>query len=241
MLASATASVTTDCNAPTIGSLGLVNAASYSATSISAGSFVTLFGANLSSSTAQPSSLPYPTSLAGISVSIAGEKCGLTYVSPGQINFVVPSDIPPGRYIVSAGAATTEAIITTVSPGIFTVNGNGTGVPLAQVTAILPDGTQVALSPYQCTTTCTIAAMSLPPGTTDVYVVLYGTGFRSLGKAMVGGTLSADVVYSGAVPTYPGLDQMNLHLRGITGLTGLQSVRIQTDGVFSNSVDLQFK
>jgi uncharacterized protein (TIGR03437 family) len=242
VLASASASVTTNCTAPAVGSLGIVNAASYSAVSISAGSFVTLFGANLSASTAQATSLPYPTNLGGASVSIGGELCGIAYASPGQINFIVPSDISPGRYLLSAGSATSEVIVSAVSPGIFTLKGDGTGVPLAQVIGTLSDGTSISLSPYTCNQTCGITPMILPGNLTDLYIVLYGTGFRNLTtvSAVVGST-GADVVFAGAVSQYPGLDQMNLHLKSVSGLTGIQTVQVQANGTYSNTVTLQFQ
>jgi uncharacterized protein (TIGR03437 family) len=243
VLASAVTSVLpTNCTAANINPLGIVNAAGYSAISVAPGSFVTLFGSNLASQTARPTGVPYPTNLGGVSVSIAGEQCGLTYVSPGQINFVMPSDVTPGRYVLTAGSVATEVIVTNVSPGIFTLTGDGKGVPLAQIIEAFSDGTSVTLPPYQCSQTCGISPISLPGNLTDLYIVIYGTGFRNLHSATASlGPLATDVIYAGAVAQYPGLDQMNLHIKNPTGLSGLQNLQITVDGTPSNVVNLQFQ
>jgi uncharacterized protein (TIGR03437 family) len=83
--------------------------------------------------------------------------------------------------------------------------------------------------------------VTLPIGTTALYVVLYGTGIRnaqrvaaSLGQALV------QVPYFGAQLQYPGLDQVNLLVTNSAGLKGRQSLTLLVDDVFSNSVDLLF-
>jgi uncharacterized protein (TIGR03437 family) len=55
------------------------------------------------------------------------------------------------------------------------------------------------------------------------------------------GSTGADVVFAGAVSQYPGLDQMNLHLKSVSGLTGIQTVQVQANGTYSNTVTLQFQ
>ncbi|MBZ5725271.1 MAG: hypothetical protein LAP87_09765 [Acidobacteriia bacterium] len=243
VLASARATVLSpNCTGPAIAPLGIVNAAGYSAVSLSPGSLASVFGSNLSSSTAQASG-SLPTSLGGISVMLAGEQCPLSYVSPSQINFLVPSDIAPGRYVLTIGLATSDVILTPVSPAIFTLKGDGTGVPIASVIGWLNDGSSVSLPPYQCDNTgCRVVPIVLPANLTDLYIVLYGTGiknFRNISAAV--GPIAAEVVFAGAQSQYPGLDQVNLHLKQTTGLTGNQSLRLQVDGVSSNTVGLQFR
>ena len=243
-LASARASVTgANCTGPSIAPLGLVNAASYNANSLAPGSLATAFGANLSLGTAQASGTNYPTSLGGVSVMLAGQACPLWYVSAGQVNFAVPSNLAPGRYTLAIGSAASEVLITNVSPGIFTLKGDGTGVPLTTVTGVTNDGNQVPLPAYLCNSGgCAATPIALPDALTDLYIVLYGTGIRNYRSisAMVG-QLPADVVYVGAQSQFPGLDQVNLHLKGPLGFSGAQSLRLQVDGAYSNSVTLQFQ
>jgi uncharacterized protein (TIGR03437 family) len=243
-LASAVVSVLqSNCASPSISPRGIVNAASFGTISVAPGSLATVFGTNLSSATASANVTPYPTSLGGISVSLSGELCPISYVSPTQVNFVIPSDAPAGRYLLTVNGATSDLLVTAVSPGIFTLNGNGAGVPLASVLAVAADGTTTTLSPYQCSSSgCAIAPMKLPPNVTTVYIVLYTTGVRNVkGIAASVGSVAAEVVYFGAIPVYPGVDQVNLRVSNVGSLSGHQSLILLTDGIFSNSVDLLFQ
>lgn len=237
VLGSALASVgAADCTSPTIAAGGIVNAASYASISVAPGSLATVFGSNLSASVAQAAP-PFPTTLASVGVSLSGEQCQLSFVSPGQINLLIPSDLTPGRYLLTTQTASADLIVTNVSPGIFTYSGNGTGVPVASVTAALSDGTSLSLpiSPGA-------APIALPPNITDLYVVLYGTGIRNfhsisatLGPSMAG------IQFAGPQPQFPGVDQVNLHFNQFAGLTGTQTLLLVVDGVSSNPVTLQFQ
>jgi uncharacterized protein (TIGR03437 family) len=143
---------------------------------------------------------------------------------------------------LSVNSVTADALVTNTSPGIFTVNGAGTGVPAANVIATLNDGSSEALLPYQCGANgCSITPILLPNNLAALYIVLYGTGFRNaLNVSASLGSMSAEVVYSGAVATYPGLDQVNLRVMNPSALTGQQTVVLEADGVFSNTVSLLF-
>jgi uncharacterized protein (TIGR03437 family) len=243
ILASARASVGTNCNVANIAPLGVVNAASYGAHSLAPGSLAALFGSGLSSGTAQAAGSSYPTTLGGASVTLAGVPCPLWYVSPGQINFAVPVGIPPGRYTITTGSAASEVLIADVSPGIFTLKGDGTGVPLTAMTAVLSDGSTLPLSAYQCSAAgCAATAIDLPANVTDLYLILYGTGIRyhTTISATIGGA-PAPVEYVGAQSQFPGLDQVNLHLRGQIHLSGSQALSLKVDGIESNTVQILFR
>ncbi len=121
---------------PTVG--GVVNAASYWAgAGVAPGSIVSIFGTNLASQTASASSLPLPTSLGDVtSVTFGGVAAPLFYVSPEQINALVPSFIldplnnGPSDVVVtnSAGASAQLSVpLVPAQPGIFTTTANGTG------------------------------------------------------------------------------------------------------------------
>ena len=81
---------------------GIVNAASGDLTSIARGSFMTIYGENLGAQAGPPSSLPLPTNLGGATVTITPSgstknyQAYLHFVSPGQINAVMPSAVPAG-------------------------------------------------------------------------------------------------------------------------------------------------
>src|SRR5690606_29286978 len=80
----------------------VVNAASFSE-GVAPGSIATVFGLNLSSSTAEASSFPIPTELGGASLTIGGVAAHILYASENQVNFQVPFEVIPGTAAVVAG------------------------------------------------------------------------------------------------------------------------------------------
>jgi uncharacterized protein (TIGR03437 family) len=83
----------------------------------------TQFGSN----TAQFSTVPVPTNLGDVQVTVNGTQASLFYVSPGQINFVIPWNAPTsGPAEVDVVQVSTQQVLGTavvnmssVSPGIF--------------------------------------------------------------------------------------------------------------------------
>ena len=74
----------------------VVNAASYLG-GVAPGSLATVFGTNLAEAAQSIAPAPsFPTSAAGVAVSVSGVNAPLLYVSPTQINFQVPWETPPG-------------------------------------------------------------------------------------------------------------------------------------------------
>ena len=71
--------------------LGVINAASFAppGNPISPGQFITLFGTGLAKSN-QTAAAPYPATLNGVSVLIGNRPAPIYFVSPGQLNVLVP-------------------------------------------------------------------------------------------------------------------------------------------------------
>lgn len=72
-----------------------------------------------------------PLELEGVRVLIAGIPARLLYVSPRQINFVVPEEIESGvqNLTVQNGSATFNGVadVRSVAPAVFSLNGSGKG------------------------------------------------------------------------------------------------------------------
>ncbi|MBZ5725396.1 MAG: hypothetical protein LAP87_10390 [Acidobacteriia bacterium] len=154
------------CQKPVIFPGGVVNAASY-VQGGSGSSIVSIFGANLSASTATASTVPLPVQLAGTTVTVAGIPAPLFYVSPGQINFQMPSrnssaSGPPG-IVVSTAAGVSDPFLSDLPGrfGIFTLDGSGCG--RGAVLNVKGDGTVSVNSPSN----------SVSPGE---YITVFGTG-----------------------------------------------------------------
>ncbi len=111
-------------SAPYIYPTGIVNAASsvpFTA-EVVPGELISIFGANLATTTAIDPTLP--TGLGGVQVLVNGAPTALRYVSPGQVNAVIPLGIDTGiasiQVINSLGTSNTVSnYVGETQPGIF--------------------------------------------------------------------------------------------------------------------------
>src|SRR5215475_7290702 len=162
--------------------LRIVNAASLTATSVSPGTIITIFGTRLTTGVAYAIDVQKPpVSLGGVTVSIAGTAAALFYVSPTQINAVVDPKTPLGNDNVvvtsQTGAQNGTLTVSTSAPaGLFSLFGTGTrdGAILNAITFLLGDfSTRTANSPtylalfatgvnLSSTPTVTIGGVSVP-------------------------------------------------------------------------------
>jgi uncharacterized protein (TIGR03437 family) len=234
-------------------SAALVQSAAAPSSAVAAGSIASLYGANLAPADAQAVSQPLPATLGGVTLSVvdaagAERSAPLFCVSPGQINFVVPNETVPGpaTFVARNGAATQTALasVASVAPGLFSMNGTGSGV--AAATAILTQaGNPQLQSPvpvFQCTASvCTPVPIRVGIDT-PIYVTFYGTGIRNRGSlanvtATING-MSVPVLYAGPTPGFAGLDQVNVALiPGLRG-SGESLVVLKVDGQTSNTVTI---
>jgi uncharacterized protein (TIGR03437 family) len=220
-------------------------------------SLASIFGANLAAATDRAASQPLPLSLGGISVTVqdaAGTSATapLLYVSPTQINFLMPSGLATGVAtftIAGSGSAPLTAIgaVGQVAPALFSMGGDGSG--LAAATAIRVSAANPAVqSPivlFDCgASPCQGVPIEL--GTdAPVYLTLYATGIRhrsSLDNVLVTiSGISVPVLYAGPQPGFAGLDQINvplpLELRG----SGPANIVLKVDQHQANTVGVDMQ
>ena len=233
-----------------------VQSAAAPSSAVAPNSLASLFGANLAPGTAQAFSQPLPTELGGVTLTVtdaAGTQrnAPLVYVSPGQINFVVPDGVAAGTatFTVTNGSANQVATgaVQPVAPTLFAMNGAGSGVAAATAITVQVANPQLQgpVPVFQCTTSgCVSVPINLGVDT-PVYVTFYGTGIRSRSSlANVTVTIngvSVPVLYAGPTPGYAGLDQVNvglvLSLRG----SGESKVVLTVDGQASNTVTINIQ
>ena len=114
---------------PIIAPGGIVNAASYVAGPIVAGSLTAIFGVGLASSTASSPGTPLPSTLNNVSVTMNGTAVPLLFVSPSQINAQVPwslSGTSQVQVVVmneNGSSLPVSANLADVAPAIFTADG----------------------------------------------------------------------------------------------------------------------
>jgi uncharacterized protein (TIGR03437 family) len=171
----------------------------------------------------------------------------LAYVSPGQINFLIPSGMSPGQasLTLTNGSATLSgtALIRNVAPSLFTADGSGHGVAAAAAIRVT-GANQSAVPVFQCGGgKCSSVPIDLATDV-SVYLTLYGTGIRNHAgdvQCTING-VSAAVPYAGAQGQYAGLDQINVgpvpaSLRG----SGETDLVLTVDGQTSNAARVNFR
>jgi uncharacterized protein (TIGR03437 family) len=175
---------------------GVVNAASYApfTSGVSPGEIVVLYGSNLAPSLKTATSLPLPTSLNGVTVTVNGVAAPIYYVSPTQLSVVIPysayytltTGLPIARIVVTNGTssnAVTE-FMNLSTPGVFTQNASGLGTP----------------SIYHVTAQGFVAVTNSNPAQPGETVVAYLSGLGSTVPSVVEGQ---------AAPTSPPANTVN--------------------------------
>ncbi len=195
------------------------------------------------------STLPVPTTLGDVQVLVAGVLSPLIYVSPSQINFMIPSSTPVGSDLVEfqvVKASTNQVLasflyrIDPFSPGLFTRDASGSG----QLSAVnedfsINDGTH--------------------PAKAGSIISLYGTGQGVVPGAppdsqpataiptpitprVFFGGIEGAVSYSGLAPGYIGLWQINVKVpasvppgdaRVVVSMADVGSAQNPDTGVFA--------
>jgi uncharacterized protein (TIGR03437 family) len=205
----------------------IVNAAGFFPT-ISPGAIASIFGSDLASATVAATALPLPYGLEGTTVDVGGEPAPLYFVSPAQINFVVPPTAKGNTIAITREgrvATGVAAQITLNSEGLFTLGSTSSAA------ALHADGT--VISPQN-------------PARLGETIELYGTGKGIRNPAIlapeflpvvqVGGVM-AQVQYYGPAAIYPGLDQLNIVVPSNAPTGPAVAVSVRT-ALTSNTVNL---
>jgi uncharacterized protein (TIGR03437 family) len=177
----------------------------------------------------------------------------LFFVSPTQINYLIPPDAASGAASVimmkdGVAASGGSLNIAPVAPGLFTANSSGRGLPAASVLYAKPDGSQryAPVARYDSASNGFIASpIEACANGEDAYLILFGTGLRRRSSlsgvnVKVGG-LDAPVTYAGEQGEFAGLDQINVQLpRSLCG-RGEVDVTLTVDGKSANPVKVVIK
>jgi uncharacterized protein (TIGR03437 family) len=220
-------------------SQGVISASAYGGfNALAPGTWMEIYGTNLANVLSQGwtgsdfKGNAAPTALGGTTVTIGGQSAFIDYVSPGQVNAQVPSNLTPGPQpvIVSTPGGTSAAYTIQVnstepgllSPSVFNLKGQ------QNIAAVFPDGATFVLPPGSITG---VASARAKPGDT---LLFYGVGFGSVTpdspagqivtqtnhlsgtfQVSFGGT-PATVSFAGLTGGYLGLYQFNVVVPNIT-------------------------
>jgi uncharacterized protein (TIGR03437 family) len=233
----------------------VVSGASFTGPNVAPDSWATLQGNQLAPVTAQASTLPLPGMLGSITVEVRDSRglarqAGLSYVSPSQVNVVVPSGLATGQATVttySGEVARSSGVIQLerIAPALFTANSDGRGAPAALALRVSPGGATTIQLVFACGVapgTCAPAPIDLGNPLDRTYLLLFGTGIRGRSAlttvAVTVGGENALVEYAGAQSEYPGLDQVNAVLPNDLKGRGLVDLVLTVESKPANTVQL---
>jgi uncharacterized protein (TIGR03437 family) len=211
---------------------GVVGASAFGATSqLALGSWVEIHGSYLAPDSrswtgADFSGVNAPIALDGTSVTIGGQPAFVSYISPGQINAQVPTNIGSGsqQTIVTTTYGKTVAYVATVNgvlPRLLAPSSFDIG-SVQYAVALFPDNATYVLP------SGAIAGVPSRPAKTGDTITLYGIGFGSVtpnspagqiieaGNSLVLpftvniGSATATTQYAGLAPGTVGLFQFNV-------------------------------
>jgi uncharacterized protein (TIGR03437 family) len=229
----------------TAGTLVATNSA-YGTYALAPEAIASMYGTNLATTAKQAESQPPPTTLGGVTVTLKDANgslfaAPLFYVSPNQVNWLVPKGTAIGVATVTLtngrSTFTGTALISSTAPGLYTANLGGQGPAAAQVT----DG-QTYSNTFQCNLAgiCSLIPIDIA---SQPYLILYGTGIRGSTLASVSvkiGNIEVPVAYAGAQGAYAGLDQLNVTLPAALKGRGQLVVTVTANGQATNMGQLLF-
>lgn len=239
-----------------------VSAASYNGQQIAQGSIVALFGLEMTSRTQLATQQPLPTSLGGMVVAFKNESAAreyngrLFFVSPNQINVLVPLELSDGPTTFRVFAPNNYLEPTTigavqldlVAPGLFAADASGRGLAAAVALRVKADGSQVyepitRFDPAQNKFVAIPIDVSNPAE--QLFLLAFGTGISGrLGtsdfQAKIGGD-PVEIAFVGPQGEFAGLDQLNLRLpRSLAG-RGNVDVVLTVGGKPTNTVQINIR
>jgi uncharacterized protein (TIGR03437 family) len=239
-------------------SVSSISAASFSGAELAADSIVAAFGSELATQTLAAPVLPLPTTLAGTTVRVrdsagAERLAPLFFVAATQVNYLMPAGAAAGAATVTitsgSGKISLGVVrIAPVAPGLFAANANGQGVPAAVALRVKADGAQSfeAVAQFDAATgRFTPAPLDLGPEGEQVFLILFGTGWRQRSSlaavnCTIGGA-GAEASFAGEVAGQAGLDQVNVRIPRTLMGRGNVEVVFRVDSKTANTVSINIK
>ena len=234
-------------------------------TTLAPGTIISIGGSDLAlgrgaDETERAAARPLPTSLGGVSVKIGNRFAPLLYVSPGQINAMIPFEVTGSSADITvltgpgASGNTTPVNLSPTAPGIFSMNQNGAG----QGAILIGNDDIIAAQ------TGSVPGRVCRPAKPGEVLVIYATGlgpvtptFPSVLAPLVGGAPlpvmvnkpqvrigeqlipPENVEYAGLAPMSVGIYQVNVKLPDNVPTGNAVSLNFTTfEGQASNTVTI---
>jgi uncharacterized protein (TIGR03437 family) len=221
------------------------NGASYSAV-LSPGSWAVVRGTGLAASATIGTTIPLPTNLGGVTVTVGGVAGPLFYVSPTQINVLIPYEVTYTAggavpVIVNSGtgdqpSAAYNIQLTKASPALFARDATGKGKPfiweIDPVNGYVSVDSVVAGKEYMLYATG--LGQTKPQMQTDKPGDMVELNRVADETEVYFGGVKAQVNFAGVAPTYQGVYQINVVPLAAAG----NDVYLRSHGWQSNPMDV---
>ena len=211
------------------------------------------FGIGLAPGVAVATEVPLPTELLGTRVEVTdsdgnSRASPLFFVSPGQINYLIPQGTAVGTATLRVVSGTGGEIpgvlqIERVAPSLYAANAQGTGVAAASYLRVEADGTRTQPLIFDPNTGASVP-IDLGPEGDEIFLLLFGTGIRGFTSQVTATVGEENVKVLGAVPSpeFVGLDQVNIGPlpRSLAG-RGEVNIVLTADGKQANTVTVNIR
>jgi uncharacterized protein (TIGR03437 family) len=228
---------------PVLSESGIVSGASFSGP-VTPGGIISLFGQNLCTTTDFARVLPLPTQLATTSVMVNETPAPLFFVSPNQINALLPQDLPVADAtvaVVSGGVRGASVVIRLerVAPSVFL---SGLGRP-GQGAVLNSDSTpNSSASPARPGSMIQIYATGLGPVSPPVSPGQPAGGsppsVATVTPRVYVNNVAAEVSFAGLAPGFVGLFQVNARVPENTPSSDAVPLRIESGSQASKAVTI---
>jgi len=212
--------VATSASATFVSPGAIVNGASFEARlPVAPGALISVFGEQLAEQESVGST-PLPTSLSGTEVTLGDQKLPLLYTSSGQLNAMVPFDLPLNTQLplhVQRGETLSYGDSLTIAPAqpaVFTQNqrGTGQGAIVNGVTNLLADAANPVSGGNIVTIYCTGLGQTSPPIAAGEAAPLTSLSRTVMPVNVRIGGQEAVVTFAGLAPGFAGLYQVNAEI-----------------------------
>ena len=234
---------------PYIFPTGIVNAASFApfTSGVAPGELLTIFGANLATSTVvMQGGIPFPSTLGGVRVLMNNRPAAIYYVSRNQISAIVPYGVTEGvvQIQVEKNGVTSNAVTQLrreTNPGVFSQSQSGEGAAIA---AHANGALITEANPARPGEVIVVVLTGLGPVFPSITDGGLGSATaNSLNKTLPDTVaakvdyLDAPIAYAGLAPGFAGLYQVNLTVPA-NASAGNDTLNIYTGDGYTSQVAL---
>jgi uncharacterized protein (TIGR03437 family) len=226
---------------PQINAGGVITAGSFGAsTTVAPGSWVEIYGKDLAGTTRTWGSADFsgssaPTSLGATSVTVGGQAAFVAYVSSGQVDVQVPSNLSAGAQplvlTTAYGSTVPYSLTMGAAPGIYAPSLLNMGGK-QYAGAFLPNGAWALPS-------SAVSGLTSQPAAPGNVITLYGVGFGTVTPAVPAGQLapaSEQTSLAAPVQVLFGTTPATLQYQGLTpGSVGLYQFNVVVPSVAASS------